>query len=580
MYKVILFGIFILSIIACSNKGEASSSNYDASKEKVFEKRFIYFDRNFAKDENFYKLKKLIIDAKKLGFNGLVWSEEYIFSRLSHQNSTMSKLKARFREIADIARKNGLELIPMHFNPSIPTLVAKDNDPNNLFYQNGKFDFSEANRADTIFIVNKNEAKIKPYKKTLTASAFLDNMFYFDGIKPDREYKLTVTLTTKNFHKGYLKVSVLESDSNEVIFGINQYFRDIKPTSINRKYKVYFNSLHHKNFNGKIKVYLPFDEDGVKFSKLEIEEVGLVSSLIPKRKNTKTIVKSKKSSKVFKEGEDYNIKEEKLELLSDEIKKEKELIVSWYPLINVARINTQETMADFCANPKLYIDIIKDQYKRISDVFGGVDAIAFNNDEWREAGFDKDCQSVFQKEYTKFNKSGKFTGGDYIGITTRRTIKEGINFDTNKTVYLMSDMFDPNFNARNPYMGVNNGAKGSWNYLPKEAVVFNWFVNPEEPGLEEVKYSSFLKSLKHFSDHNISQIIAGYHDDMKNVETNIKVFKDSDKKTRDSIIGFMFLIWHQGGEKSASYKDMPKVVKEICKQLPEKWPKDVCKNID
>ncbi len=584
MYRVILFGIFMLFIVACSNEGEASSvTTYDASKERVFEKRFIYFDRSFAEDENFYRLKKLIVDAKKLGFNGLVWSEEYIFSRLSHQNPTMNKLKIRFREIADLARKNKIELIPMHFNPSIPTFVTKDSDPNNPFYQNGKFDFAEANRVDTTFIVDKNEARIKPYKHSLTSPKFLDKMFYFDGIKPNREYKLTVTLTTKNFQKGYLKVSVLDSfdsGSSEILFGVNQYFRNIKPTSINRKYQVYFNSLNHENLNGKIKVYLPYDdEDGVKFSKLEIEEVGLVSSLMPKRKNTTTIVKSKKSGKVFQEGKDYTIGEEKLNLLSDEIKKERELLVSWYPLINVARIHSQETMADFCANPKLYIDIIKDQYRRLYDLFGGVDGIAFNNDEWREAGFDEDCKKIFQKEYAKFNKSGKFTGGDYIGITTRRIIEEGINFDTKKPVYLMSDMFDPNFNARNPYMGVNRGGEGSWEYLPKEAVVFNWFVNPEEPGLEDVPYSSFLKSLKHFSDHNISQIIAGYHDDMKNVETNIKVYKDSDEKTRKSIIGFMFLIWHQGGEKRASYGDMPKVVKQICKDLPGKWPEDICKNI-
>ena len=66
---------------------------------------------------------------------------------------------------------------------------------------------------------------------------------------------------------------------------------------------------------------------------------------------------------------------------------------------------------------------------------------------------------------------------------------------------------------------------------------------------------------------------------MKNVDTNIKVYKDSDLKTRESIIGFMFLIWHQGGEKRASYDDMPKVVKKICKDLPGKWPEDVCKNL-
>jgi hypothetical protein len=37
----------------------------------------------------------------------------------------------------------------------------------------------------------------------------------------------------------------------------------------------------------------------------------------------------------------------------------------------------------------------------------------------------------------------------------------------------------------------------------------------------------------------------------------------------------MFLIWNQGG-KEATYEDMPLVVKQICEQLPTKWPEDVC----
>jgi len=114
--------------------------------------------------------------------------------------------------------------------------------------------------------------------------------------------------------------------------------------------------------------------------------------------------------------------------------------------------------------------------------------------------------------------------------------------------YVMSDMFDPNFNAKDPYMGVKDGAVGAIDYLPKETIVFNWFPNPYEPGLEDKTKKDFLKSAKHFSDHGISQIIAGYHDDMRNLDSNIAFYKESDKKTQKSIVGFMFLIWHQPGK--------------------------------
>ncbi len=576
--------LFLVSFLFLSSACSAPNQRDDVvKKEELFQKRFVYFDRNFAEEENSVKLKKIILDAKKLGFNGLVWSEEYLFSRLSHQSEGMQKIKKRFREIADFAKASGLEMIPMHFNPSIPTFVSKDSDPNNPFYQYQKFDFDEANRADATFVVKGDRAVIQNHKQSLTSANILDGMFYFKDIKPNTEYRLTLTISTKNFQKRLLKVSVLDSfdaGAAQILFGINQFFRDIKPNSINHQYHVYFNSLNHPNLNGKIKVYLPYqDQKGLTFSKLELEEVALVSDLTPTRKETLAIVKSADGKTVFKENSDYRVREERLELLSHNIKKEKRLQVSWFPKVNVARIHSQEPMADFCANPKLYIDIIKDQYNRIKETFGGVDGIAFNDDEWRTAAYNAKCKTLLDKEYKKYNKTGGFSGGDYIGIVTRKMIKEAINADHTKPVYLMSDMFDPNFNARNPYMGVKNGSIGSWDYLPKEAVVFNWFVNPKEPGLEEIPYQSFLKSLKHFSDHNISQIIAGYHDDMDNVATNIKVYKDSDAKTKKSIIGFMFLIWNQGGEKHATYADMPLVVKQICEQLPNKWPSEVCKKL-
>ncbi len=551
------------------------------SKSDIFEKRFVYFDQTIFNDDNFEKLKQVIIDANDLGFNGLVLSEEYIYTRLSHENVAMDIVRERFMEISNLARENGLEIIPMHFNPSIPTVVVKDKNENNPFYQNGRFDFDEANSADNIFEVNGREARIKGYKQSIISEEFFSQgkTFQFEGLKPNREYKITLTLTTNNFQKDYLKVSVLDSfdtSHTEILYGINKYFRGIKSTQIDALHHVYFNTLNHKDFNGKIKIYLSSEgEKDIFFSKIEVEEVALVSSLRVNRAKNIPIVRSIDSNITFKSGVDYMIGEEYLYLLSQTIKDEQYLMVTWYPKVDVARLQNQETMADFCADPTLYIDIIKDQYQRIDNLFGGVDGIAFNNDEWREAGYNKDCKKLFEKEYNLLNKTGDFTGGDYIGITTRRVINEAINFDKKVPVYVMSDMFDPNFNAKNPYMGVNNGAEGSWDYLPKDTVVFNWIPNPKETGLDEMPYQNFLDSFKHFSDHNISQIIAGYHDDIGNVDTNLRVYKDSSPKVQDSIIGFMFLIWNQGG-KEATYEDMPLVVKQICEQLPTKWPEDVC----
>ncbi len=569
----------ILETNITQNEPETTS---DIIKNSLFKKRFIYFDRTIANDKNFNQLKQIMKDASTLGFNGLVISEEYIFSRLSHQNETINSIKDRFSEIGDKAREYGLEIIPMHFNPSIPTLVLKDKDPYNPFYNNGEFDFSEASLANSTFKVIDDEAIINGYTQVKNINQNFNKNFDFEfsGIEFNKEYRITLTISTQNFKNDSIKVSILDNANRRadgLLYGINKYFKNIKPSEIECEHQIYFNSLNHKNFNGKIKVYLSHQgEEGIELLKIKVEEVSLILSLIPQRSDTKTIVKSNNEDIIFEQGVDYSIEEEKIKLLSSNIKKEKYLKVQWYPKIDVARLDNQETMADFCANPELYIDIIKDQYQRIIDVFGDIDAIAFNDDEWREAGFNKKCKEIFSKEYNSLNKEGGFTGGDYIGITTRRIIEDAINKVKQRQVYLMSDMFDPYFNARDPYMGVNNGAEGSWDYLPEDAIVFNWFANPKEPGLEGVPYKTMLKSFKHFSDHNIKQIIAGYHDDMKNVKTNIRVYKESKPEVQKSIVGFMFLIWNQDEKPNATYDDMPNVVKQICQELPEKWPQDVC----
>jgi hypothetical protein len=236
--------------------------------------------------------------------------------------------------------------------------------------------------------------------------------------------------------------------------------------------------------------------------------------------------------------------------------------------------------SDICADEEYYYEILLDQMHTIKSNYNDkIDALAIDDDEWRAAGWNEKCKDLYAKE---FNSTDNFTGGDYIGISTKRTVERFIS-DLNQSdmqFYLMSDMFDPNFNEKTPYMGVKTTAVGADRYLPKNNVVmFNWFPNPYEPGLEDKKEEDFLKSAKHFADIGVKQIIAGYHDDMRNLDSNFAFYNKSDKKTQESIIGFMYLIWFQP-DKNATYDDMQPVVKRICQELPGKWPQDVCKELE
>ncbi len=580
---VLLFAISAFSIGIDENKATVDANVTDInistqadSNDTLFEKRFVYFDRSLASDENFELLKKVIVDAHKLGFNGLVLSQEYIYSRLSHKNPIIDKMKKALSEIEKLVHQNNMELVMMHFSAEVPNTVVHDRNEANPFY-NKDFDFSEANEAKTIYDVVGEVAVVSTKSQTVTSPALLDRLYHFDGIKPNTEYKLTLNATTKNFTSDKTKVSLLDEDhkgeNGKILYGPHKFFYNIEKNANNKNYSVYFNSLNHKNTNGKIKVYLKYPK-GLVVNSLTLQESGYVKSVHVQSKEHTPVISTRDGTIVYKEGKDYILTDNQIRLFSDDMRIQKELLVTWYPRVNVSRESDHLPKADACADEKLYHKIMKDQLNRVNQALNNkIDSVALYIDEWREAGWNKLCPKLYEKE---FNSTKDFTGGDYIGITTKRMI-ESLGKDNNYTFYLMSDMFDPNFNAKDPYMGVNLTAEGATKYLPKDKIVmFNWFPNPNEPGLEDKTDSDFLASAKYFADNDIKQIIAGYHDDMANLDSNIAFYKDSNPKTQESIVGFMFLIWHQKG-KNPTYDDMDDVVERICTDLPDKWPSDGCK---
>jgi hypothetical protein len=587
---LMIFSISAYSIDLNTTKNISDLNITDNNKTTTndsdnFEKRIIYFDRSLSDDENFELIKKVIKDAKRLGFNALVVSQEYIYTRLSHQNPIMDKVKNYMSQIEIMAHENGLELIPMHFRVNVPNTVIQDNDENNRFYKDGKFSFAEASKTTTIYKVIGDTASVAAQPQVQTDSGLLNNLYPFENIKLSTEYKITIDATTSNYKGREIKVSVLDGDyageNGKVIFGVHKYFKHITPTKEHGIYNIHFNSLNHKNQNGKIKVYVQ-SNDGVTIHSVTVTEVGYTKGIHVIRDENKITVTNIKGDLTYENEKDYTIDSKGLTLLSESIKLEKELAVTWYPKIATSLPEEQVTFSDICSDEELYYEIMLDQLHEIKKNFNeNIDSLAFDDDEWRAAGWNENCQKLYEKEFKELGDTEEFTGGDYIGISTKRMVDTFLK-DLNKTdakIYLMSDMFDPNFNEKDPYMGVYKSATGADKYLPKDNVVmFNWFPNPYEPGLEDKKEVDFLKSAKHFADLGLKQVIAGYHDDMRNLDSNFAFYNKSDKKTQESIIGFMYLIWFQP-DKPATYDDMDDVVKRICTELPGKWPSNVCKEV-
>ena len=95
------------------------------------------------------------------------------------------------------------------------------------------------------------------------------------------------------------------------------------------------------------------------------------------------------------------------------------------------------------------------------------------------------------------------------------------------TIYVWNDMFDPYHNAVKDYYLVRGDLKGSWEGLPKEVVIVNWYFGARE------------KNLPFFADRGHRQVVAGYYDGP--VEQAREWMKSAAKVK--GVVGVMYTTW-------------------------------------
>ena len=97
-------------------------------------------------------------------------------------------------------------------------------------------------------------------------------------------------------------------------------------------------------------------------------------------------------------------------------------------------------------------------------------------------------------------------------------------------VFVWSDMFDPNHNARDKYYLVDGDFTGSWNYLPKEMRIAAWYYEKRRP------------SLDHFSKLGMKTLAGAYYDadDLKNPEGWLEALDAT-----PGAIGIMYTTWQR-----------------------------------
>jgi hypothetical protein len=118
------------------------------------------------------------------------------------------------------------------------------------------------------------------------------------------------------------------------------------------------------------------------------------------------------------------------------------------------------------------------------------DGYLFAIDEIRCAGWEPADRKRFR------------SSGELLAYNVRRCTGIARTAGGGKPLYVWSDMFDPDHNARKDYYLVNNTFAGSWKGLDRDVVVMKW-------GLPE----KAAESLEFFSRHVDDVMIAAFYDE-------------------------------------------------------------------
>ena len=138
------------------------------------------------------------------------------------------------------------------------------------------------------------------------------------------------------------------------------------------------------------------------------------------------------------------------------------------------------------SEPELY-DYWRESVRSIHERLGS-QKYFLSMDEIRAGGSCAACQAR------------NMTMGEILGdcITKQCQIIREIN--SKATIYLWSDMLDPNHNAHGDYYLVEGDFTGSWEHIPKDVVIVCWYHKQREP------------SLKFFSDLGFETLAGAYYD--------------------------------------------------------------------
>lgn len=517
--------------------------------QEPLEFRWVYLQTNLQVEANVTKAKELFARAAKAGYNGVVIADV----KLEFLGKVSDTYKLNANELLNSARENHLALIPCTAAVGYAEGMLS-NDPNLVESQPVRGAKFVVNGGEARFqadpVVTLNNGGFEEHNgDTMTGFGFQDEpgkLTFADtgahhsgatslrmepGGSNTRIYKEIAVQPRRLYHGSvWVKTDGLQSEFEmKALDGNSLALCDqstgVAPSQEWKQHHIVFNSGDSK----VARLYCGFW--GGKGGKIWLddwafEEVGPVN--LVRRPSCPLRAKTADRSEIV-EGRDFTTLIDPktglvpwpgafdvfhpaptIQIPSGSSLKSGDVIRLDYNTATVLR----DSQVSICLSDPKTRDLIASNLKQIEELWHP-SGFFFSHDEIRVGGWCDGCQAT-----------GK-TPGKLLAENMTYCAQQAEKAHPGSNVFVWNDMFDPFHNAKKDYYLTHGTLEGSWEGLPKRAIIVNWYFSIRD------------KNVPFFADRGHRQILAGYYDDdPKQIATWLK-----DARRSNGIVGAMYTTW-------------------------------------
>ncbi|MBL8228128.1 MAG: hypothetical protein JNL98_06610 [Bryobacterales bacterium] len=518
--------LFSAVLLALLTQQLSQSQETNRTPGKIYPHRWVYVRNSLNSDAQLTAFENVARTAAAHGLNGIL-----LAGGLDSFDLRPPEYAVRLQKAKTIAETLRMEIIPAVFGPGYGgAILAHDRNLAAGLPVRG-----------ALFLAGASEAKFQQDSPEGLGDLGLGALEFDMSKKPARVVK---EIRVRPYRSYRLRMRVkTESIAPRTLFSIRaiignnrdmaRFEPELPATGDWKEYTGAFNSW----FSDRVTLQIGSGERGSGrywVDRLSVEEVGLMN--VVRRNGTPVVVRDEKTATVFEEGRDY-------EVISDP-----NLTFKWDHDMPVIRLMKNTRIAP---GTRLRVDyfhgttVYRDQVNvcmsedKLYEIWGAQIPLIekhltpkryfFNMDEIRIGGHCEAC------------KKRKLSMAQILGDNVTRAYNLVRKQNPKAEIFIWSDMFDPNHNARNEYYMVDGDYTGSWNYIPKDMVIACWYHTRRDA------------SLAHFSGLGFRTFAGAYYD--ADTLENPKGWLESLDRTPHAI-GIMYTTWQQKYGLLADFGDL------------------------